>query len=178
LKQLLWKLQGALKQALTAAGSNKALRALRETAAVSPAFYLVLLAVLSAGAGADVVLRGETRRVFRFYTLDTGALTVEERLLPRLTNREEAVSQYVREFILGPMPETAAALFNPCVSLQSLIVKGSEAYVSLSAEAVLPVEGAFPLEKGAFRSLKEGIRVNFPALSKVKIFAGGCEVQS
>ncbi|MDR0551205.1 MAG: hypothetical protein LBG72_04210 [Spirochaetaceae bacterium] len=200
----LQRLQSKLSEAFCAArdyaGKSRALKILQRLAR-HPGFYAACMALVAFLCANDYYFCAFARRTFWFYALDGGGAVIDERLLPRQPDLAEDAAQYVREFILGPIPENTAALFHPRTVLESLIVDGEAVYINLSEEAVLPVGGynsrgisynreTEPLDDEAAGSyngdvlnhkveaLRAGLLANYPAIKRVTVFMGGYEFET
>jgi hypothetical protein len=135
---------------------------------------LIYLCILGIPALVDFLSGGFVRRTFVFYTRDTGKAEVEERLLPRMPSREEAVRQYVEETLLGPVSPEAEPLFLRETALESLLFRDGIVYADLSLSAALPLSNGESAFRG-FYVLHTGIRRNFSFVKEVRLFIDGKE---
>jgi hypothetical protein len=134
--------------------------------------YLVFLILLGLFAVTEFAGLGLVRRTFVFYAIDSGLVTVEDRMLKRSPSREQDVRRYVEEVLLGSVSPDSAPLFPRETRLESLMYRDGVVYVNLSAAAALP-----PPEGGeVFRNmltLHTGIRRNFFFVKDVRLFIEG-----
>jgi hypothetical protein len=149
-----------------------ALKALSRFFAVKSQRRLCFLGLLGLVALAEFAASGLVRRTFVFYSIGSGDLTVEDRMLKRSSSREENIGRYVEEALLGPVSPDSAPLFPRETRLHSLMYRNGVVYADLSESAALP-----PLEGGeVFKNLctlYEGIRRNFPFVKDVRLFIAG-----
>jgi hypothetical protein len=134
--------------------------------------YLVLLGCF---ALFDVSRQDMSRRTFVFYTFDRGSALVEDRMLPRSASREEDITRYVEEVLLGPVSLEAAPLFIRGTRFRSLIFRDETVYCDLSQNAALPVPEAKTDVFTGLLALNTGIRRNFSYVADVKLFIEGNE---
>jgi hypothetical protein len=107
-----------------------------------------------------------------FYNVDTGTITVEDRMLKRSVSQEEDIIRYLDDALLGPVDPDLLPLFPRGTRLKSLIYRDGVVYANLSEEAALPpVEGGLVLEN--FRTLYTGIFRNFSFVRDVRFFVDG-----
>ncbi|MDR3275612.1 MAG: GerMN domain-containing protein [Treponema sp.] len=129
---------------------------------------ILYLAVLGVFTLADCLTADTSRRTFVFYSLDTGAETVEERSLAKADFREEDIRRYTEEVLLGPVSPDQAPLFPRETRLQSLLYRNGTVYVDLSLEAA---EGSWQ----SWYTLNASIRRNFPFVKDIRLFMAGRE---
>ncbi|GHV82205.1 hypothetical protein AGMMS49991_07630 [Spirochaetia bacterium] len=158
--------------------------------------YIVLLCVL---ALVEYLTAGQVRRTFVFYSLDDGAVAIEERMLPRSSSREAGIMQYIEEILLGSAAPDSAPLFPPETRINSLLYRDGVVYLDLSESAALPgppesavmasilpvtplssvPPGVLNGEGGScFRNLyilNAGVRRNFPFVKDVRLYIAGNE---
>jgi hypothetical protein len=147
--------------------------------------FLLAMLFLALAALIDFLSLGLARRTFMFYNIDSGVVTVEDRMLPvtrrnslvfyrnrRSSSRELDITRYVEEALLGPVSSNYMPLFPRETRLLSLLYRNGVVYLDLSEEAVLP-----PPEGGeVFKNMKTlyaGIRRNFPFVRDTRFFIGG-----
>ncbi len=136
------------------------------------AIYLVVLFLFGLS---DYVLGWRTARSFEFISRRDGKPVVERRFLPRTFSREDAVSRYVSEYLLGPTDVAAAALFDKEAALRSVLLRDGVAHVDLTPESAFPVETAGGvLNAGSI--LASGIERNFPSIKHVVVYIEGHEL--
>jgi hypothetical protein len=148
-------------------------------------FFLLALLFLAMAALIDFFTLGLARRTFMFYDIDSGVVSVEDRLLPvsrgdtlasygsrRYSPRELDITRYVEEALLGPVSSNSMPLFPRETRLRSLLYRNGVVYLDLSEEAVLP-----PPEGGEvfmnMKTLYAGIRRNFPFVRDLRFFIAG-----
>jgi hypothetical protein len=136
--------------------------------------YSFFLCLLWAFAIAEFFAAGLVRRTFVFYSIGSGALTVEDRMLKRSSSREIDIRRYVEEVLLGPVSPDSEPLFPRGTRLRSLLYRGGVVYADLTEDAVLP-----PAEGGDvfrnFQTLREGIGRNFSFVRDIRFFIAGRE---
>jgi hypothetical protein len=142
---------------------------------VGPLAFLLLVSLF---ALEDFLYSGYVRRTFVFYFVTDRSIIVEDRMLRRSESREEDITWYVEEFLLGPESPDLAPPFSKETRLHSLLYRDGVVYADLSESAVLPfAERGFPASgQGVFEgfeTLYQGIRRNFPYVRDVRLFAGG-----
>jgi hypothetical protein len=142
---------------------------------VGPLCFLLLVSLF---ALEDFLYSGYVRRTFVFYFAADLSIIVEDRMLRRSESREEDITWYVEEFLLGPESPDLAPLFPKETRLRSLLYRDGVVYADLSESAALPFsEQGFPASgRGVFEgfeTLYRGIRRNFPYVRDVRLFAGG-----
>jgi hypothetical protein len=115
---------------------------------------------------------GLARRSFVFYAIDSGLVTVEDRMLSHSPSRELNIKRYVEEALLGPFSHNSQPLFPRETRLRSLLYRDGVVYADLSIEAAMP-----PLEGGEvyqnFETLFYGIKRNFSYVRDVRFFIVG-----
>jgi hypothetical protein len=134
--------------------------------------YLILLGFF---AFFDTSRQDLSRRTFEFYTFDQGKALVEDRMLPRSASREENITRYVEEALLGPVSLEAAPLFVRGTRLRTLIFRDGTVYGDLSQSAALPIPEAKADVFTGMCALNQGIRRNFPFVADVRLFIEGNE---
>ena len=139
----------------------------------------VFMLILAAAALTDFLFLGLARRSFVFYDIDSGVVTVEDRMLPvsegkpklPLT-RETEIARYVEEALLGPMSPNSRPLFPRETKLRFLMYRNGVVYIDLSEDAALP-----PQEGGEVltnvKTLCSGIRRNFSFVRDTRVFIDG-----
>jgi hypothetical protein len=142
----------------------------------------VLLIALAVAAFIDFFVSGLARRTFVFYDFDSGAVSVEERMLvserglvsgeDRVLSREVDITRYVEEALLGPASPNSLPLFPGETRLLSLLYRDGIVYANLSKEAALPPAKGGEVLKN-LRTLRLGIRRNFSFVNAVRFFIDG-----
>jgi hypothetical protein len=116
------------------------------------------------------------RRTFQFYSFDRGRPVVEDRMLPRSASREEEISRYVEEILLGPVSVNSAPVLTKGTQLRSFLYRDGTVYADFGQIAALPVAGAKNDVFEGMAALNRGVRRNFPYVTGVKLFIEGNEV--
>jgi hypothetical protein len=145
------------------------------------------LVILAATAFIEFHVSGLARRSFVFYDIDSGLVSVENRMLVSGRNqvsggdsvsggdrhsREVDVTRYVEEALLGPVFPNSLPLFPSETRLRSLLYRDGTVYADLSAEAALPpVEGGEVFNN--LKTLRSGIKRNFSFVGDVRFFIAG-----
>jgi hypothetical protein len=121
---------------------------------------------------------GLARRTFVFYDIDSGAVSVEDRMIrvsekkPNFPSGELDPIKYTEEALLGPVSPNSLPLFPKETGLRSLLFRDGIVYADLSEEAALP-----PAEGGEvftnLKTLRDGIKRNFPFVGEVRFFIMG-----
>ena len=133
---------------------------------------LIFLTVLAMTALIEFLVLGLARRTFVFYAIDSGIVTVEDRMLRRSPSRETDITRYVEEAVLGPVSPDSLPLFPKETRLKSLMYRDGVVYADFSEEAVLPPpEGGEVLKN--LRTLYSGIMRNFPYVRDIRFFIAG-----
>ena len=133
---------------------------------------LLILLVLSIAAVVEFFYMGLARRTFVFYTIDSGKIVVEDRMLKKSSSREINITRYVEEALLGPVSRDLLPLFPRDARLKSLLFRDGVVYADLSPDAALPPEeGGDALDN--FRTLYAGILRNFSFVRDVRFFIAG-----
>jgi hypothetical protein len=126
-------------------------------------------------AAGDFLIFGKERRTCVYYTLDGKKQVVEERFLPRSASKEAAIIAYVKDLLLGPASLQEASLINQGAEIKSLMLRNGVVFLDLSEEAAIPPgEGGGVLRN--LEAVKDGIRRNFPYVSKIVVFIAGNEI--
>jgi hypothetical protein len=134
--------------------------------------WLALLGLLGVFAFTEFFISGLVRRTFVFYSINSGMMMVEDRMLKRSSSRELDIARYVEEALLGPTFPDSAPLFPRETGLRSLLYRDGVVYADFSESAALP-----PPEGGDVRrnlhTLYAGIRRNFSFVKDVRFFIAG-----
>jgi hypothetical protein len=134
--------------------------------------YLLLLCVF---ALAEYIHAALTRTTFVYYSIDGGRPVVETRMLSLSSSREEKLTGYVEETLLGPVSQDSTPLFSRDVRLESLLYRDGVVYLDLSGPAALPLEGGSDVFR-SLETLKGGILRNFAFVRELRLFIAGNEV--
>ena len=84
---------------------------------------------------------------------------------------------YVSELLLGPMDPGYIPLYNHGGHLSRCFMRGKDAYIDLSAEALLPGIAVLPTD-AASEVFKKNVFTNFRNLDKIYLYIDGIEVYS
>jgi hypothetical protein len=133
---------------------------------------LLFLGLLGCIALLEFLILGLARRTFVFYAIDSGKITVEDRMLKRSPQRENNITRYVEEALLGPVSPDLLPLFPRETRLRSLLYRNGVVYADFSEDAALPpAEGGEALKN--LQILYFGIQRNFPFVRDVRFFIAG-----
>lgn len=135
---------------------------------------LLLLGILGIYAFSEFMILGLARRTLVFYTISSGKVTVEDRMIKRSPFRERNITRYVEEAILGPVSPELRPLFPKGTRLLSLLLRDGVVYVDFSEEAALPPEEGGEVFKN-LNTLYTGIKRNFSYVSEVCFLIAGKE---
>lgn len=105
---------------------------------------------------------------FRFESVDTGKISVENRYLPRKSYPDN-VLQYVDEMVLGPETERFKLLFSPGTYIISSFVRDNVLYVNLSSD-VLDRTGSCSEIKTGIELFKTNVLNNFSKINTVEMY--------
>ncbi len=115
------------------------------------------------------------RRIFffpRHYVEGTGA---EERALPVQSSDEQAVSLYVREYLLGPSLNKLFRILPLQTRVKTVFVAEGIVYIDLNAKSFeRDYESRIDFHRG-IELLKKGVLYNFPSLKEVVVTIEGHE---
>ncbi|MDR2900882.1 MAG: GerMN domain-containing protein [Treponema sp.] len=116
------------------------------------------------------------RHTLVFYSEKDGTPTIEDRMIPTAQTKEESLTRYVDEVLLGPVNLDTAPLFSEGTSLESLFYRDGDVYINLSESAVLaPPNGIQDVKKNLL-TLVLGLKRNYAYINKVILFIDGNEV--
>lgn len=128
----------------------------------------VIAACLVFSLGAWILSRPGKKYNFRFESVDTGKVSVENRYLPR-KGYPENVLQYVDELVLGPETERFRMLFSPGTYIISSFVRDNVLYVNLSAD-VLDRAGSCSEIKTGVKLFKTNVLNTFSKINSVEMY--------
>jgi hypothetical protein len=138
---------------------------------------LFFIAILAIAAIAEFFILGLARRTFVFYTINEGVISVEDRMLKRSKSREDDITRYTEETLLGPVAPDLLPLFPRETRLKSLLYRNGVVFVDFSADAALPpIEGGSTIDN--YRTFKTGILRNFSYVKDVRFFIDGNAIYS
>jgi len=141
--------------------------------------YLILLGLLIFAAAFEFYSLGLARRTFVFYTIDSGEIAVEDRMLKRSALKEEDIIRYTGETLQGPAsPKDLLPLFPLETKLKSLLLRDRAVYADFTESAALPLPEYIKKGVGGnvldnFRTLRDSIIRNFSYVSDVWFFIEG-----
>jgi len=131
-----------------------------------------MLALIAIIALTEFLILGLARRTFVFYTIDSGEIVVEDRMLKRSRSREIDIIRYTEETLLGPVDPDLLPLFPYGTRLKSLLYRDGVVYADFSADAAMP-----PVEGGSIynnlRTFYNGVLRNFSMVKDVRFFIDG-----
>jgi len=123
----------------------------------------------------DFFFLGVARKTFVFYTIKEGVIAVEDRMLKHSGSREEDITRYAEETLLGPVSPDLLPLFPRGTKLRSLLYRNGVVYADLSVSAALaPAEGGSAIVN--FRTFYDSILRNFSYVKDVRFFIDGTAV--
>jgi len=112
-------------------------------------------------------------RVLFFPETATGRLAGERRFLPPRRGLTANVELYVQELILGPADPLLSRVVPRDVTLQSVLSRQGEVYVSLSKEIVdLSPDAALSFDQ-AMQAIANGVLYNFPHVKRLYLLVEG-----
>jgi len=136
---------------------------------------LLLAGILTLIALIEFFSMGLARRTFVFYTVSSGTIAVEDRMLKHSKTREGDIIRYVEETLLGPVSPDLLPLVPRGTKLRSLLYRNGVVYADLTSDAALPpIEGGKTREN--FRTFYDGILRNFSYVKDVHFFIEGTSV--
>jgi len=133
---------------------------------------LVWISALALFTLSEFLFFGLARRTFVFYTIDSGVIVVEDRMLKPSKSKEGDITRYTEETLLGPVSPDLSPLFPKETKLKSLLYRNGVVYADFSEEAVFsPLESGNTLHN--FKILYTGILRNFSYVKDVHFFIEG-----
>lgn len=108
------------------------------------------------------------RKVFIFNSLDTGALIVESRFLPKKPAQGNE-TLFVDELLLGPLTERCLPLFSDGTKSLSVFEKDGVFYANISAHALSELAGVENIKDGA-ELFQKNILWNFSRVKTVELY--------
>ena len=137
---------------------------------------LCSLALLGIIALADFLVIGNKRHTMVFYTIKDGTPVIEDRMIPAAKTKEESLTRYADEVLLGPVDLDTAPLFPEGTRLESLFYRNRDVYINLSETAALaPIDGIQDVKMNLF-TFVSGIKRNFAYIDNIVLFIHGNEV--
>lgn len=114
-----------------------------------------------------------SNRVLFFPNGVTGELGGEEHLLPRRSDREEAIEVFLKELILGPNTLGAVRIFPGRTEIDLLILRDRELFIDFSPE-ILDLEEETRISfDDAVEMTGYNLRYNFPFLRSITVTVAG-----
>ncbi|WP_330165581.1 GerMN domain-containing protein [Teretinema zuelzerae] len=156
--------------------SMLAAKARRTHTPVQLAVIAACAAVLLALFVMHAFIPNRTRSLFSFPVSAVSSKTkTEVRYLADMKTLDEQFTLYVEELVLGPMEPGLKPLFNRGTRILRSFVRGKDAYIDLSSEALLPEAGIpdFPTARDIF---KKNVCTNFRNIAKIYLYIEGVEV--
>ncbi len=138
------------------------------------AFALFALLATCAFVG-TVVKPDSTRVLYYFPDTFTQKDSLEIRHIPRLKSPTERFRLYLDEMLLGPVHQDRLALFPPTVRVTSAFIRGRDAYVNLSSQAVDTGDESLRWAD-VYRVFKKNVFTNFRNIARIYIYIDGQEV--
>ncbi|MCQ2600244.1 MAG: GerMN domain-containing protein [Treponema sp.] len=129
-------------------------------------FAIVVLLTFSLAAW--LISKPGKKYNFRFESVDTGKISVENRYLPRKAYPDN-VLQYVDELVLGPETERFKLLFSPGTYIVTSFVRNDVLYVNLSSD-VLDRAGSCSEIKTGIELFKTNVLNNFSKINTVEMY--------
>lgn len=125
-----------------------------------------------------VLVGPSTRRsVFLFQERRSGKVRAEIRYLPNARTADTRFALYAGEVLLGPERQDSVPLFNRGTKLESAFLRGRDAYVALSSEALMSEPGVAPVREGC-QLFEKNVCTNFRNIAKIYLYIDGIEVYS
>jgi hypothetical protein len=151
---------------------NRVFRAIGEFLSSTVKRRLLFIGILALVALTEFLILGLARRTFVFYTVDTGDIVVEDRMLKHLKSREGDIIRYTEEMLLGPVSPDLLPLFPRETRLKSLLYRNGVVFADFSGDSALPpIEGGKTITN--FQTFYAGILRNFPYVKDVRFFIEG-----
>lgn len=116
----------------------------------------------------------KVRRICFFRSFDSDRVCTETRYFPKM-ERNEAVTAFVEELLLGPFTNRYKAIYSRGTKLEFCFAKEKVLYVGLSAEA-LRTDNEITDIRGNADLIRKNIVKNFTNFNKICIFIDGVEV--
>lgn len=114
-----------------------------------------------------------SRRVLFFPNGVTGELGGEEHLLPRRSDRQEAIETFLEELILGPNTLGAIRIFPATTEIDLLMLRERELYIDFSPQ-ILDLEEETRISfDDAVEMTVYNLRYNFPYLRAITVTVAG-----
>lgn len=129
---------------------------------------IVLAAVFIVSVGLWILSKPGKKYNFRFESIVTGKVSVENRYLPRKPYPED-VLQYVDELILGPQTPRFKLLFSPETRVESSFVRDGILYVNLT-EDVLDRTGSCSDIKTGIELFKTNVLSTFSKINTIEMY--------
>ncbi len=146
--------------------------AMHKAILIAVAAAAVLLAVFS------FVFRraGKYRMVMLFQQVGSAKIEKEVTYVPK-NGTQTKLETYISEFLLGPLLHRARPVFSLGTKLEFCIQKEDILYVGLSDDAIFQDNEAVEFYDGV-EIFKKAIKMNFPKIKDVQIFAGNVFIET
>lgn len=149
---------------------------IRTTHPVRQLVAFTVFALLAASVFISTVARPDRyRAIYYFPDTFTHKDSMEVRHLPRQKTVNGRFTLYLDEMLLGPFHQDRLRLFDSSVRIKSAFIRGRDAYVNLSAEAVQT--GSDALEwTDVYRVFQKNVFTNFRNIARIYIYIDGQNV--
>jgi spore germination protein GerM len=134
------------------------------------------LILLGAAALAEFLIIDNNRYTLVFNSAHDGTPIIEDRMIAASETKEEALTRYVDEVLLGPVDIDTAPLFYEGSRLESLFYRNDNVYINLSETAVLAPSSINQSVMENLSTFVSGIKRNFAYIDNVILFIDGNEV--
>lgn len=115
--------------------------------------------------------------VLMFFNQKTGKIVKEKRALLVPKSKEERLTIYVEDLLLGPESPNLVSLFTPETTVKTCLLRDKFAYIDLSREA-LETKDDFLGLKDSVNLFKKNVCTNFKNIAKIYMYIDGIEVYS
>ncbi|MFW6338691.1 MAG: GerMN domain-containing protein [Alkalispirochaetaceae bacterium] len=136
------------------------------TTLLSTSLFISILAVI-------LFPQEQSRRVLFFPDGVTGELGGEEHLVPRRSDRQAAIEEFLEELILGPITLGAVRVFPAETEIALLMLREKELYIDFSPEILDLEEETNTSFDDALEMTKYNLRYNFPFLRSITVTVSG-----
>ncbi len=122
-----------------------------------------------------VALPDTVRSLFFYPNSFTHKVEMEVRHLPRLRADDDRLSQYLDELLFGPVMTDHDPIFSGLPRVESAFIRGHDAYVNITAEALERGSGEIPWP-AAYELFKKNVFTNFRNIARIYLYIDGQEV--
>lgn len=105
----------------------------------------------------------------------TGILAKEMRYIPKTEKRENLLSSFINELLLGPIDPDYLPIYSSQTKLEDAFIRNKIAYINISKEACFPATDIVS-SNDAYRCLKKNVFTNFRNVDKIYIYIDGVEL--